>query len=313
MNPFQTGKELDPPQRVGAYRIEERLGSGGMGVVYRAFDEVLQRPLAIKQLLPGKVDAAASQRFRREAMAAARLNHPAIVHIYDIVETDKGDWIVMELVEGQRLDRLLRAGSVDLPQALRLSREITEGLAEAHRQGILHRDLKATNVMVTASGRAKILDFGLAKFLDLPDTHLSRTGVLIGTYHAMSPEQALGLDLDLRSDLFSLGSLLYEVFTGISPFRSSSAAETLARICSLRPTPVQLLREEIPGDVADLIDLLLRKDPNHRPQSAREVAAILEDAEASNRLAKRVEAPSGVEAPSVERVEPVTESTLIDG
>src|SRR5215213_173007 len=165
-----------------------------MGVVYRAWDEVLRRSLAVKHLPPGKSDDAgdtARRRFRREAQAAARLNHPAIVHIYDIVESEEGDWIVMELVEGDTLSALLATGEIGLLQALRLALEIAEGLAEAHAQGVIHRDLKTNNVMVTKAGRAKILDFGVAK---LPaghdDTELSQTGMIIGTYHAMSPEQA---------------------------------------------------------------------------------------------------------------------------
>ena len=174
------------PDRVGNYLIEERLGTGGMGAVYRAFDQALQRPLAIKRLLPDTADATRKLRFRREARMAARLNHPAIVHIYDIVETDEGDWIVMELVEGKTLDRMLRDGLPSLLRTVQLTREIADGLAEAHASNIVHRDLKASNVMVTPAGRAKILDFGLAKtYRGGGEQDLSGPGAVLGTCHAM--------------------------------------------------------------------------------------------------------------------------------
>jgi serine/threonine protein kinase/tetratricopeptide (TPR) repeat protein len=321
------GKNSGLPSRVGNYRIEERLGAGGMGVVYRAWDEALRRSLAIKHLPPGKPDDTgdaghagdtARRRFRREAQAAARLNHPAIVHIYEIIESEQGDWIVMELVEGETLSDLLAAGEISLLQTLRLAREIAEGLAEAHAHGVIHRDLKTNNVMVTKSGRAKILDFGVAKLpLEQEDMELSQTGMIIGTYHAMSPEQAMGLPLDPRSDLFSLGSLLYEMLTGTSPFRAGNAGETLARICSFRQPPARRMRAEIPQEVSDLIDQLLAKDPNHRPASAAEVGDALEAA--ADRLRSGAisgEVPSGLAnvrpAGSV-LLNDTTAATLVEG
>ncbi len=247
-----------------------------MGIVYRAFDEALQRPLAIKHLLADPSHPTASRRFRREAQAAARLNHPAIVHIYDIATTPEGDWIVMELVEGTSLAHLIRDGRLDLPHAVRLAKEIAEGLAEAHAHGVIHRDLKSSNIMVTVSGRAKILDFGLAKFVDIEkDSDLSRSGAVLGTYHAMSPEQAQGLPLDHRSDLFSFGSLFYEMLTATSPFRGATAVETLARICSFQPTPACRVRPEVPRELSDLIDWLLCKEPDQRPGSAAEIVERL--------------------------------------
>ncbi|MES1244750.1 MAG: protein kinase [Acidobacteriota bacterium] len=273
------------PARVGSYRIEDRLGAGGMGVVYRGFDEALLRPVALKRLLPDRADATTRKRFRREAQAASRLNHPSIVHIYDIVETPDGDWLVMELVEGRPLEEIANAaanaagepGGIDVAQALRLGREVAEGLAEAHGIGVIHRDLKSSNVMVTKSGRAKILDFGIAKLAQAPDdTVLSQAGTIIGTFHAMSPEQAMGRPVDPRSDLFSLGTLLYELLTGTSPFRGANSTETLARVCSYRQPPAHRLRREIPQEVSELLDHLLQKDPDHRPRSAQEVAAALD-------------------------------------
>jgi tetratricopeptide (TPR) repeat protein len=270
---------MQPNERVGPYRLVELLGSGGMGAVWRAWDERLKRPVALKQIHP---DAVANprhrERFRREAEAVARLSHPAIVRIYDLVETETGDWMVMELVEGQTLQTLLDAGPCDPRQVIRLGREIAEGLAEAHRHGFLHRDLKAANVMVTPSGHAKILDFGVAKQI-LPEeqvTTLSMPGTIVGTSYAMSPEQAMGLPLDARSDLFALGSLLYEMVTGVAPFRADTAQATLARVCSFRQRPASSLRPETPQALSDLIDRLLEKDPVHRPQSAGEIAVALD-------------------------------------
>jgi serine/threonine protein kinase/tetratricopeptide (TPR) repeat protein len=275
------------PDRVGNYLIEERLGTGGMGAVYRAFDQALQRPLAIKRLLPDTADATRKLRFRREARMAARLNHPSIVHIYDIVETDDGDWIVMELVEGKTIDRMLRDGLPSPLRTVQLTREIAEGLAEAHAHGIVHRDLKASNVMVTAAGRAKILDFGLAKTYRGgagAEQDLSGPGAVLGTCHAMSPEQARGLAVDHRSDLFSLGSLLYELITGISPFRAETAAETLTRICTYEPPAVLDIDPGTPRALADLTHRLLGKTPAHRPHSSAEVAILLEQMERSGEL-----------------------------
>jgi TOMM system kinase/cyclase fusion protein len=277
VTPPQDGHRDGLPSRIGSYRIEERLGAGGMGAVYRAFDEALQRPLAIKRLLPDFIDPTRALRFRREARIAARLNHPSIVHIYDIVETEEGDWIVMELVEGKTLDQLLREGVISLARVVRLAREIADGLAEAHAQGIVHRDLKASNVMVNTSGRAKILDFGLAKiYRGDTDQALSAPRAVLGTCHAMSPEQAQGLAIDHRSDLFSLGSLLYEMLTGTSPFYAANPAETLARICAYEPRPIREVNPAVPQELAELTHRLLSKSPAQRPQSSWEVSVALE-------------------------------------
>ncbi len=264
------------PAKIGPYRIESRLGVGGMGEVYRAYDERLKRPVAIKRILVDQArDAALRERFRREAQAAAGLSHPSIVQIHDIVETADGDWIVMELVEGRTLRRVLDDGPVALPRALRLGREIAEGLAEAHAQGVVHRDLKTENVMVVTGGHAKILDFGLAKQLAAKGEKDSGSGVgtVVGTHRAMSPEQAMGHAVDPRSDLFSLGSLLYEILTGAAPFSAPNPAQTLARVCTLQQPPVRQKRPEVPRQLSDLIDRLLEKEPADRPQTAAEVAA----------------------------------------
>jgi eukaryotic-like serine/threonine-protein kinase len=270
---------LPPGRLLGPYRLEGRLGRGGMGEVYRAFDERLERAVAVKLIRPETADdLRARERFRREARAAAALNHPAIVQIHDILETPEGDAIVMELVAGETLASLLATGPLDLPRALRLGVEIAEGLAAAHARGIIHRDLKPENVMVTADGWAKILDFGLAKRHlgeGEGEASLSVAGTVLGTYRSMSPEQARGLPVDARSDLFALGSLLYEALTGVSPFAGGTVLETLTRICTARQRPAAELRPEVPAALSELVDRLLEKDPARRPESAFEVAAAL--------------------------------------
>jgi class 3 adenylate cyclase/tetratricopeptide (TPR) repeat protein len=260
-----------------------------MGAVWRAWDERLERWVALKQVRADVVVRQGRERLRREARAVARLNHPAIVHVYDILEEADGDWIVMELVEGRTLRRLLDEETALPPaRALQLCREITEGLAEAHRQGILHRDLKASNVIVAPSGRAKILDFGLAKMMPregggkAPDPALSMPGLVLGTTFAMSPEQALGHDLDERSDLFSLGSLLYEMLTGKAPFQAENARLSLTLVVHAQVQPLRRSHPAIPPDLCDLVDWLLRKEPRERPASATEVLAALEAAAGSS-------------------------------
>src|ERR1700761_2562475 len=197
-----TGWPADLPGDLGPYRIEEKLGAGGMGEVYRAFDERLRRWVAVK-VIRGEATGTdtARERLRREARAAAALDHPAVVRIHEILTAGDRDAIVMELVEGTSLAALLRRGPLDPATALRLGAEIAEGLAAAHALGIVHRDLKAENVMVTTSGHVKILDFGLAKggAQEAGAAALSRDGLVVGTYRAMSPEQARGLPVDARS------------------------------------------------------------------------------------------------------------------
>ena len=261
-----------------------------MGAVWRARDERLDRWVALKQIRADATLRHGRERLRREARAVARLNHPSIVHVYDILEGTDGDWIVMELVEGKTIRHLLEEETAFPPErAVQLCREIAEGLAEAHAQGILHRDLKASNVIVTSSGRAKILDFGLAKEMpregvaeESEDVTISLSGHVLGTCYAMSPEQVLGRDLDERSDLFSLGSLLYEMLAGKAPFRAESAAQSLARVVDFTPPPLQKLRPGLPSEICALVDRLLRKEPRDRPKSASEVLAALETAAGSS-------------------------------
>jgi len=265
---------------IGPYRLEEKIGSGGMGVVYRAFDQRLERWVAIKHIRRREeADQKARERLRREARMVASLSHPAIVQIHDIIDAKDGDWIVMEMVEGNTLHHMLQSGALPLSQALYLALEIVDGLAEAHGKGVVHRDLKTENVMVTPAGHAKILDFGLAKRLWTEDAgkdvSLSVHGTILGTGRAMSPEQVLGEDVDHRSDLFSFGTLLYEMVSGERPFMGSSLVLTMAQVCSEEHRSLTVVRPDLPPELVAVVDRLLQKKPEHRPQSARETAAIL--------------------------------------
>ncbi len=306
----------EPPERLGPYRLDHLLGSGGMGAVWRAWDERLERWVALKQIRADATLRHGRERLRREARAVARLSHPAIVHVYDILEGADGDWIVMELVEGRTLRCVLNEeGALPPARAVKLCREIAEGLAEAHAQGILHRDLKVSNVIVGSSGRAKILDFGLAKELpreggaERQDLTGSVPGAILGTAFAMSPEQALGAPLDERSDLFSLGSLFYEMLTGVAPFRAESAALSLSRVVHHKVPPLQETHPEIPAAVCDVVDWLLQKDPLRRPQSAAEVSAALETA--AGFAGPAVMVPARRQAPRPELDDP-TAVTLVE-
>jgi tetratricopeptide (TPR) repeat protein/predicted Ser/Thr protein kinase len=267
-----------PPEQIGPYRILERLGAGGMGEVFLAYDERLDRKVAIKRIRPeGGVPAERRERFRREARIAARLSHPSIVHIYDVIAEGDTDFIVMEYVEGDNLRRLLRSGPLEVDRAVSIGLDVARGLDEAHRQGIVHRDLKTENILVTPSGFAKITDFGIAKRIlrDGTEESLTRGGFVVGTYRAMSPEQARGEEVDHRSDLFSLGVLLYEMLAGVSPFEGENELATLNRIVQHRQRPLQEIRPEVPEELSLLVDNLLQKDPLLRPRSAAEVARAL--------------------------------------
>jgi eukaryotic-like serine/threonine-protein kinase len=279
------GKTPGSGERIGAYEIQGLLGRGGMGEVFLAWDARLRRRVAIKRIrLDHGINPAMRQRLLREARAVAGLSHPAVVQIYDLIEDAAGDCIVLEHVEGRTLAATLaEAGRLEPVAAVRLACEIAGGLAAAHAAGIVHRDLKAENVIVTPAGRAKILDFGLAQVsVRATDDHLvTQHGVLLGTFHMMSPEQASGEETDERSDLFSLGILLYEMLTGRSPFRGSHPTETIRRVLSENPPRVDVVRPGLPARLGDLVARLLAKEPAARPGSAAEVVRELEAIAAS--------------------------------
>lgn len=265
-------------EKIGPYRVEEQIGVGGMGEVYKAYDDRLDRWVAIKRIRDDKEQGSENrERFQREAKATAKLNHSAIVHLYDIFRDGESDCIVMEFVEGVTLDKLIRNGPLEAVQVASLGHEIASGLAEAHAKGIIHRDLKVENVIVTPEGHAKILDFGLARPLlsnDL-DPSLTGKGQLVGTSRAMSPEYVGGEDIDHRSDLFSLGVLLYESVTSHSPFKAHNTLATLKQVMLHRQTPAHVVNASVPEDFSAVIENLLEKDPEDRPQNAREVAREL--------------------------------------
>ena len=258
-----------------------------MGEVYRGYDERLERQVALKRVRSGvRNPNMASKRLRREARAAAQLRHPAIVQVYDWVETEDDAWLVMELVEGRSLRELLHAGPLEPARVVGFAHDLLEGLAVAHVAGLVHRDFKAENIMITAgssSGRGrgeqvKILDFGLAKKTapEMGDTQISVEGKILGTLSAMAPEQVLGEEVDGRTDLFALGCLLYEALTGRQPFIGNNAAETLNRICMEPQVPVHELTAGVSPSLSAFVDHLLEKDRRRRPTSALEALDILD-------------------------------------
>ena len=242
---------LGQGMRLGRYSIVEPLGAGGMGVVYRARDEKLERTVAIKMLAPGVLTGEDARRhFRREALALAKLNHPRIAAVYDVGEQDGADFIVMELVAGESLATRLRAGALPVKEATAIALQVAEALEEAHEQGVIHRDLKPANVMITPKGNAKVLDFGLAKMLAVSsDAKLSLTerGGLLGTPLYMSPEQAQGMSLDARTDLWSLGVTYYELLAGAAPFQAGSSLAILRAITEEAFPPLRGARDGRPG------------------------------------------------------------------
>lgn len=272
-------------RHIGPYRLEHLLGRGGMGEVWKARDERLDRWVAVKRLHDTDASEQTRARFRREARTLARLVHPAIVQIFDVVEDVTGDLIVMELVEGPSLRRLAVDEPLDLETILDYARQIALGLAAAHEQGIIHLDLKTENVLLRrpgpfTPGQIKIVDFGLAKW----QAYGSRSGFTIsgqlrGTPRAMAPEQAKGTKADQRSDLFSFGVLLYELLAGHSPFEGLSVMETLQRLGSHHPPPVERFNPRVPSSLSQLIDRMLAKEPGDRPENAGLVVGELDRAQ----------------------------------
>jgi formylglycine-generating enzyme required for sulfatase activity len=270
-----SAQPLGPGTRLGRYSLTELLGAGGMGVVYRARDEKLERTVAIKILASGFLtDAAMRSHFRREALALARLNHPNIAALYDVGEQDGIDYLVMECVQGQSLRAHLQAGPLPAAEATRIAVEIAGALEEAHARGVIHRDLKPANVMLSPRGHAKVLDFGVAKLLAAPDATQSHhhTSALVGTPLYMSPEQALGKPVDARADLWSLGALYFETLTGRPPFQGDSVLAVLQAITQERLTPLRQIRPDAPEQADRIVQRALQKDPANRYATAADMA-----------------------------------------
>src|ERR1700692_648496 len=270
-------------QRFGRYRIEEEIGAGGMGVVYRAYDEKLERDLAIKVLTPGVLnDEAARKRFRNEARILSRLNHPCIQTIHDFDAFEGQDYLVSELVPGLSLDAHLRSGAVPEKEVVHLGFQLAQGLAAAHMAGILHRDLKPANLRVTIDGRLKILDFGLATLsrdavltLSTTQTIATAPSGIAGTLPYMSPEQLLGEEVDHRSDIYSAGVVLFELATQRSPCNDSLIPKLTKAILHQAPPSLKALSPKLSIEFEHIVLKCLEKDPELRYQSAKELAVDL--------------------------------------
>jgi len=276
-------------QTVDRYRVVEKLGQGGMGVVYKARDTVLERFVALKVLPPDKSsDPERRKRFLQEAKSASALNHPGIVSVHDVLTVDDQDVLVMELVDGETLEQLLAQKRLPLGETLTLGIGIADALARAHAAGIVHRDLKPSNVMVTPDG-VKVLDFGLAKLTETPfldpeaptvapdESSLTHQRAILGTVGWMSPEQAAGDTVDTRSDIFAFGVLMYEMLTGQHPFRRRTTLKTLAAICEEEPEAPTSLVPSLPPEAERAILRCLRKEPGKRWQSLSDFGVVLED------------------------------------
>ena len=263
--------------RLGGYDVLEIIGRGGMGVVLKGFDRELKRCVAIKVLSPHLAQSSlARKRFAREAQAAAAVVHPHVLAIHQVQPNGRLPFLVMPLVAGESLaQRLTAQGRLELKETLRIGMQAAAGLAAAHEQGLVHRDVKPANILLEKGvERAVLTDFGLARAAD--DVSLTRWGIIAGTPQYMSPEQARGEPLDGRSDLFSLGCVLYEMATGVSPFRSDSVMATMRRLVDDPPQAMASLNPELPPWFIAIVDRLLEKDPSRRFNSAKEVSELLE-------------------------------------
>src|ERR1700690_1787039 len=276
---------LSSGTKLGPYEIQSLLGAGGMGEVYRAKDARLDRIVAIK-VLPASfsADHDRMQRFAQEARAAAALNHPNILSFFYIGGEQGSPYVVSELLEGETLRERLRGGPLSVRKTIEYGLQVARGLAAAHEKGIVHRDLKPENLFVTSDGRVKILDFGVAKLQSSPEdsgrsveelTTVTKSGAVIGTVAYMSPEQLRGKAVDHRSDIFSIGAILYETLTGCRAFRGETEVDTITAVLKENPPEINLEQASVPESVLQIVRHCLEKEPENRFQSARDLGFAL--------------------------------------
>ncbi|HYV05923.1 MAG TPA: serine/threonine-protein kinase, partial [Blastocatellia bacterium] len=274
-------------ETIGPFNIISRLGSGGMGEVYLAQDSRLGRKVALK-ILPESFshDQDRVARFKQEAKAASALNHPNVATIYEVGEAEGIGYIAMEYVEGESLAAKISGRPLGSTEISEIASQVADALDEAHSTGITHRDIKSANIMLTTRGQAKVLDFGLAKLAvprseglksDKPTERLTAPGIVMGTVQYMSPEQALGKNLDHRTDIFSFGVVMYEMATGRLPFSAATAAETVERITHGQPEAIARFNYDLPAELERIIRKCLEKDRERRYQSARELLVDLKN------------------------------------
>jgi eukaryotic-like serine/threonine-protein kinase len=309
-NDAQIGRVVD-----GKYRLDAKVAAGGMGTVYRASRLMIGDTVAVKVLHPEHVaDAGATERFRREAQAAARLKHPNAVQIYDFGVTDDGlVYLVMELVEGESLRQIIRGqGPLTPSAAAEVMRQACAAIDEAHRQSIIHRDIKPDNIIVSHVGnglRVKVLDFGIAKLRDMAATNMTQTGSVMGTPHYMSPEQCVGEELDGRSDVYSLGVVLYEMLAGVVPFNSPTSTAVVVQHVTQAPPPLRAINMSIPDAVERVVRHALEKRREDRPPSAGALAEELTAAVGGAGTAQvNVPAYTASNSPAVSPVAPAVAS-----
>ncbi len=271
----------------GKYKILDELGRGGMGVVYKAKDTKLKRTVALK-FLPAELtqDKEAKKRFIQEAQAAAALNHPHICIIHEVDESDDQTFIAMEFIEGQTLKEKAETGPLSVDEAVDIASQVAEGLGEAHKKGIIHRDIKPANIMLTDKGQAKITDFGLAKLswgLDI-----TKPATIMGTAAYMSPEQAKGEEVDHRTDIWSLGAMLYEMLTGDRPFKKDKEQALIYAILNDKPTPLSLIRSDIPNYIKKVVEKALAKKLDERYQNMQELIQDVKSSLAAPKAKKSI-------------------------
>jgi len=265
------------PEAIGKYRVTRPLGRGAMGMVYEGFDPVIERRVAIKTILAEYLEAAemqeASTRFKREAQAGGRLQHPGIVAVYEYGEDKDMAYIVMEYVEGRELKSILRDGPpLELIDTFEIMKQLLAALDYSHRQGVVHRDVKPANVMVAAGNKVKVMDFGIAR---LESSSLTQVGTVVGTPTHMSPEQLTGMQADGRADLWSAGVILYEMLTGVNPFLAETPATVMHKVLQLQPEPPSKAKPGVPPGFDAVLARALAKKADQRFQSALEFAAAI--------------------------------------